>query len=70
MKNITKLASLSEAAEFINVSLDTISRRAALWTDIPRPGKARYKLLKLGDGTRMERRYYVPDLETWLGLKA
>ena len=66
MRNITKWASLSEAAAFINVSVDTISRRTVLWTDVPQPGKVRYKLLKLGVGTRKERRYHVPDLETWL----
>ncbi len=58
--------SLSSAAEFLVVSTDTVLRRAVEWTDSPIPGKLRYKCLKLGEGTRMERRYYRPDLETLL----
>ncbi len=58
--------SLSSAAEFLDVSTDTVLRRAVEWTDSPIPGKLRYKCLKLGEGTRMERRYYRPDLETLL----
>lgn len=30
------------------------------------PGKIRFKLLKLGEGTRQERRYYKPDVEALL----
>jgi len=29
-------------------------------------GKVRFKKLKLGKGTRQERRYYIPDLRLWL----
>jgi hypothetical protein len=58
--------SVSSAAEFLDVSTDTILRRVIEWTDSPVPGKVRYKCLKLGEGTRMERRYYRPDLETLL----
>ena len=56
----------SNAAESIDVSPDTIHRRALVWQDKAVPGKIRFKLLKLGPDTRMERRYYRPDLESWL----
>ena len=58
--------SVSSAAEFLDVSTDTILRRATDWTDSPVSGKVRCKYLKLGEGTRMERRYYRPDLEALL----
>jgi len=58
--------SLGGAADYMGVSEDTIGRRAIPWQDAPVPGRVRYKLLKLGENTRMERRYYVPDLETLL----
>ena len=58
--------SVSSAAEFLDLSTDTILRRVIEWTDSPVRGKVRYKCLKLGEGTRMERRYYRPDLETLL----
>ena len=59
---------LSGAAEYIDVSTDTISRRAVEWPkdNAPVPGKVRYKHLKLGDDTRQERRYYLPDLVAML----
>ncbi len=63
---ISQWLSLSGSAEFIDVSTDTIGRRAHSWQKEAVPGKVRFKLLKLGEGTRMERRYYVPDLEAWL----
>jgi len=67
-------ASLSGAAEFIDVSTDTISRRAVEFLGDPKQihlqacpdGKVRYKNLKLGEDTRRERRYYLSDLELWL----
>lgn len=58
-----KWFSLSSAADYMDVSTDTIGRRAVCWQCAPEPGKIRYKLLKLGDGTRMERRYFGEDLE-------
>ena len=59
---------LSGAAEYIDVSTDTISRRAVEWPkdNLLVPGKVRYKHLKFGDATRQERRYYVPDLVAML----
>lgn len=57
--------SLSGAAAFLDVSTETIGRRAIPWPedDQPVPGRLRWKFLKLGEDTRMERRYYVPDLD-------
>jgi hypothetical protein len=67
-------ASLSAAAEFIDLSTDSILRRAVEFRGDPDEihlhpcpeGKVRYKKLKLGKDTRQERRYYVPDLTRWL----
>jgi hypothetical protein len=66
--------SLSKAAGIIDVSDDTILRRAVEFDgDVdeieqhPCPeGKIRFKKLKLGKGTRQECRYYLPDLSKWL----
>jgi hypothetical protein len=54
------------AAEKLDVSVDTIERRAIPWQDVPVPGKLRYKYLKLGEETRQERRYCEEDLEALL----
>ena len=54
------------AAEKLNVSVDTIERRAIPWQDDPVPGKLRYKCLKLGEETRQDRRYCEEDLEALL----
>jgi hypothetical protein len=61
------------AAELIDVSKDTILRRAVEYTGKPdeiqlQPcpdGKVRSKKLRLGKDTRQDRRYYVPDLLFW-----
>jgi hypothetical protein len=66
--------SLDKAAEFVDVSKPTILRRAVYFNKpvaeievCPCPeGKVRFKKLKLGKGTRQERRYYIPDLRLWL----
>ena len=58
--------SLAKAAEYLDVSKDTVLRRAVEWTDEPVPGKVRTKYLVLGADTRQDRRYYAPDLERWL----
>ena len=57
-----------DAARKISVSVDTIERRSVLWQVEPVPGKLRYKLLKLGEDTRQERRYFEPDIEALLVL--
>ena len=54
------------AAEKLDVSVDTIERRAIPWQDYPVPGRLRYKYLKLGEETRQERRYCEEDLEALL----
>ena len=54
------------AAEKLDVSVDTIERRAIPWQEDPAPGKPRYKYLKLGDQTRQDRRYFEEDLEALL----
>jgi hypothetical protein len=67
-------ASLSGAAELIDVSVDTILRRAVDYEAEPEKihlypcpqGKVRRKKLKLGEGTRQDHRYYTPDLLKWL----
>ena len=58
--------SLSSAAQHLDVSNDTILRRAVPWQDEPVEGRIRFKHLKLGADTRQERRYYVPDLDALL----
>ena len=55
-----------EAARKVSLSVDTIERRSVPWQDEPVPGKLRYKLLKLGEDTRQERRYFEPDVEALL----
>lgn len=55
-----------EAARKISVSVDTIERRSVPWQEEPVPGKLRCKLLKLGEDTRQERRYFEPDVEALL----
>ena len=57
-----------EAARKISVSVDSIQRRAIRWSDEPVPGRLRYKFLKLGEGTRLERRFFEPDVEAFLVL--
>ena len=61
--------SLANAAEYLDVSKDTVLRRAVEWSDEPVPGKVRTKYLALGTDTRQDRRYYLPDLERWLSAK-
>jgi hypothetical protein len=64
--SIAMWLSLSSAASYLDVSVDTMSRRAAEWSEKFIPDKVRWKHLKLGEGTRKERRYFVPDLEALL----
>jgi len=56
----------SGAAEHLDVSNDTLRRRATQWQNDPVIGKVRWTYLKLGDNTRMERRDYVPDFDALL----
>jgi len=70
----TLWARLSDAAKFIGVSPDIILRRGVefhgnaseIHLRTCPDGKMRHMRLKLGDNTRQERRYYVPDLMKWL----
>lgn len=55
--------SLQRAAAHLNVSKDTILRRATNWQDQPIKGRVRRKKLQLGDHTRQDSRYYRPDLD-------
>ncbi len=65
---------LSKAAEYLDVSDDTILRRAVPYNGDPEEiglhpcpeGKVRCMQLNLGKGTRQQRRYYLPDLNKWL----
>ena len=66
MNSINYWLSRREAARKISVSVDSIQRRAIWWQDEPVPGKLRYKLLKLGEDTWRERRYFEPDVEALL----
>jgi hypothetical protein len=63
MTNDSKWLALAGAAAYVDVSVDTISRRAIAWQDSPVPGKLRWGYLKLGEQTRQERRYLVDDLD-------
>ena len=48
--------SRNDAAKKISVSPDTIERRAIPWQEERVPNRIRFKLLKLGEGTRQQRR--------------
>jgi hypothetical protein len=58
--------SRKEAAGKISVSVDTVERRAVPWQDQRVPQRIRFKLLKLAEDTRQERRYFEPDVEALL----
>jgi hypothetical protein len=64
--NMNIWLSRKEAAAKISVSTETIDRRALAWQKEPMANRIRYKLLKLGDDTRKQRRYYEPDIEAML----
>lgn len=60
---------LSSAAKYLDVSPDTILRRAVPWprdSDEPIPYKIRYKKLQLDEDTQADRRYYRPDLDLFM----
>jgi|GEM_PF-1133227 len=58
--------SVKEAAHKLDVSTDTIERRAIPWQPESQPYKVRYKNLVLDKGGNPTRRYYEPDLEKWM----
>ncbi len=58
--------SLSSAAKYIDASPDTVNRRGIPWQEKTVPGRLRWKFLKLGPNTRMERRYFRDDLDALL----
>jgi hypothetical protein len=65
----TDWLSLGSAAEYLDVSTDTILRRAVPWprdSDEPIPYKIRYKVLQLDEDTHADRRYYRPDLDFFI----
>lgn len=64
--NVTVWLSAKEAAKKLNVSTDTIGRRAIPWQDAGEPYKVRYKYLVLDEGAEPVRRYYEPDVEALL----
>lgn len=66
MSQQSQWLSRSGASEYLDVSPDTVERRAIAWKSEPIEGRIRWKFLKLGDDTRQERRYYVADLESLL----
>jgi hypothetical protein len=58
--------SRKDAAQKISVSVDTVERRAVPWQDKRVHQRIRFKLLKLAEDTRQERRYFEPDVEALL----
>lgn len=58
--------SRKDAAHKISVSVDTVERRAIPWQEQRVPGRIRFKLLRLGEDTRQEGRYFEPDVEALL----
>jgi len=52
-----------QAATLTGYHVISISRKAVDWTDKPIPGMVRSKRLRLGDHTRQEPRFFLPDLE-------
>jgi len=74
MTERTLWASLSGAAQLVDVSTDTILRRAVEFLGNPNEihrqpcpeGMVRFMKLRLGKDTRQDRRYYTPDLLLWL----
>jgi hypothetical protein len=57
---------LGSAAKYLDVSEDTVNRRGIPWQERPAHGRLRWKLLKLGQNTRMGRRYFRDDLDALL----
>lgn len=53
-------------AAFLDVSRDTIERRAVPWQESPVPHRFRFKLLQLDATTPPERRYFLRDAEQCL----
>ncbi len=58
--------SKQQAAALIDVSHDTIERRAIPWTEQPVRFKVRFKYMKLDAESRPLPRYYRPDVEAFL----
>jgi hypothetical protein len=58
--------SRKDAIRKISVSVDTVERRAVPWQEQRVPQQIRFKLLKLAEDTRQERRYFEPDVEALL----
>jgi hypothetical protein len=61
--------SLKSAAAKLDLSEDTILRRAINWCPERVPKRIRYKHLRLDDNTREERRYFERDLEAMLVIR-
>lgn len=53
-------------AALLDVSRDTIERRAVAWQETPVPHRFRYKWLQLDAATPPERRYFLRDAEQCL----
>ena len=53
-------------AALLDVSRDTIERRAVAWQETPVPHRFRYKWLQLDPTTPPERRYFLRDAEQCL----
>ena len=74
MKEQQSWVSLSDAAKLINVSVNTILRRAVDYKEDPDEihlhpcpeRKVRRKQPEPGEGTRQDYDYYTPDLLMWL----
>jgi len=54
------------AARILDSHRDTITRRKIPWSDNYRHGRIRFKELTLDDGTKVELRFYWPDVKSLL----
>jgi hypothetical protein len=51
---------------YLDISDDTVLRRAVPWQDDPIPFKFRYKEMTLDAGGKPEKRYWLPDVVGFL----
>jgi hypothetical protein len=51
---------------FLDISADTVARRATPWQETPVPHKFRFRELMLDAGAKPEKRYWFPDALSFL----
>jgi hypothetical protein len=51
---------------YLDISDDTVTRRAVAWQDDPVPHKFRFTEMVLNEGKEPEKRYWFPDAKAFL----